>query len=364
MKKTIFVTGIVISTLFFAPSVYAENIKFTSTVTNAQGDPVKVTIEVAEGEASVQSLLNKNSANIQKSDSVIMASDMAAEQVADALDENMNGAELSANYSIGFFEIDEDAKNLSKASLAEKRKEKIHAIAFATVQTAISTASFIYLSHLPIEPALMAATLSGALNFYFNLNIERWEKFQRWGRDKISAGVSLLGKEDMNTKRWFSKATKSLTGYIGRIGFTSLYTGIALWQNFASEFLTTSTLSHIAISATVAALMAQPFDTTFGDWMENGHHKLKLSQVHLLARVRTLIASAIVPLLYMGNEYGYAAAMGMFGAGILLVVYDQIDHKQESLSVKISKNSIGKYWGKIFKRPECRTLISESPQSN
>ena len=294
-------------------------------MSNSEG-PVTMTVKVVQGEAASQRELLKKLSQIGQKDEVILVSDLSEKGIAEALGSySFSEPLIKAEKSLAFLDIQNEISSYEDKQRERKamRKEKIEAVAFATLQTGLATYSFICLSGIPFEPAVVSSLISGFLNFYFSWDVTRWDRFLRWGRSQFANLMKVVGVQQATEAVWFGKATKSATGFISRIGFNALFTGIGMWSSFSSQFFTISTGQTVFINSTIGFAMTQPFDTTLGDWLEYGHWKFSEEQVKIFIRFRTLVAAAIAPLLYASHSFAPVAAGAMFAGGVVVTLYDQ-----------------------------------------
>ncbi|MEQ1665710.1 MAG: hypothetical protein ABL927_10080 [Bdellovibrionales bacterium] len=285
-----------------------------------------VHIEIADGPSASEELIEKLGPQLLQTQEVIIFSDRAE----DSGQLNLPGVDTApALQSAAAPEVSSndvttsDISPVSKSKRAITKKERIEGVIFATIQTGITTFAFVEFSHMPLEPLVVSTALAGFFNYYFNWDIERWDRIQRWGRNHIGAAVRKVAKPEFTKTVAFNKTTKSITGYLGRLTFATIFSSVALWDQLHFQFFTAHFFEKVVWASFIGALISQPFDTTFGDWLEKGHKLFKQSQVQYMMRLKSLMTAAIMPLVYQENHAAYVMAGAMLFSGITLVVYDQ-----------------------------------------
>jgi hypothetical protein len=378
-SKTVFVSTLLLFQLCFFQA-QADNLRLETTVKNQSGQNVHITIQMASGQAAAEKLLQDSQQPMAISENRILVSDMSAADVAASLTNSTLQAtavgEMSdiKGHSVALFNIDdnvslnpEDFKltqspSAEEVERKEKRQEKIQSVIFATLQTGVAATSFLIVSNMPDTQAWVSTALAGFFSFYFNWDIERWDKFQRWGREKMKKAAGKISKKTWPQSVWFNKTTKSLTGYLGRVGFAALYSGVAMWDHFMTDFFTLQSAESIAISSFITSLIAQPYDTTLGDWQENGHHIFTKAQVELMIRMRVLVAAAVTPLIYLEYSHAYLMASGLFAGGITLMVYDQKNEIKNRYLISMAKMKakVAPLWRNKYIDKACQLLLSRT----
>lgn len=353
--------AIVVYVVLVSISSVASRVQVTSEGVGADGKPAQLSMDLVQGEQQVADFLRQNSDKLASGKSKILVSDLGPEELAkylttadiQVIDSSKDGQ------TVAFLEIDEKPEERDIT-----RGERAHSLMFATIQTAISASSFIFISKLPLEPAVTAAMLATYLNFYFNWDIERWSNFLYRGHSLASKVMTKLGHGDVVDREWFRETTKAVSGYVGTVAFTTVFTGITHWDRLMSDVTSGGQQIVAGIFATALGgfLLSQPYDNTFGRWLKNGHSFLTRTQVQMLIRFKTLVTAAITPLFYVGFEPIYPVAASLFLSGISLVIYDQGLYVKENIqfSWKKIRQSLRSIWQDKIKKPLCERLLKSS----
>jgi hypothetical protein len=350
--------AIVMYVVLVSVSSAASHVQVTTEGVGADGKSAQLSIDLVEGEQQVADFLEQNSAKLTSSKSKILVSDLGPEELA----KHLSTADVQVvdsskgGQTVAFLEIDEKPQERDIT-----RGERVKSLFFATIQTGISATSFIYISKLPLEPAVTATMLAAFFNFYFNWDIERWSNFLYRGHNAIGKIAAKLGHGDIADREWFRETSKAASGYVGTVAFAAVFTGIAHWDHLMSEVMSNGQqlVAGIFASSMVSFLLSQPFDNTFGRWLKNGHTLFSRSQTQTLMRFKSLITAAITPLLYIGFEPIYPVAASFFLTGVSLVIYDQGFYVKESFEFSWQKirQSLRSVWREKIKKPLCERLF-------
>jgi hypothetical protein len=380
LKKTLFVTAFVIFT-FFSSLSFATGINIQGQIPTpdkatshggSSGETQNIKVSLAECNSpdhceDVHALLANSDQALVRSETRIIVSDLSAEAIAFELKpQSLQLVEITheAQNTLGFFEIDnaDSEKTDATQKAPDSRRDKIQAVIFTSLQTTVGTLSLLFISKTRIEPAMVMTIVGGMTSLYFNWDVERWDTIQRWGRQKISNGLGYFGIQNWQKQKWFSSVSKAITGTTVRLGFVSLFVGISLWDNFASEFLTINTLKRVALSTAIGTFVSQPYDNVFGDWMERGSRVFSWSTIRFTMRLRSLIGAAVTPLVYAGNELGYAGALGLFAGGLALMAFDRMNHFEQSFVLNTDSAKSPGFFSRATSNIKCLLLFKKNKE--
>jgi len=356
-----FMTSLLIVPLVgWSTAVFAQEVRLQTQIVSAAGVSSQLTLHFVDGQAESEAFLQNQTDTFINSNTQVLFSEVGEAVLAPHFKlqhkPNESVAVTLTGANVAFINF---AKNPEKRVIG--KKERIQSVIFATIQTGIVATSYYYISATPLEPAVAATIVAGFLNFYFNWDVERWNNFlYRW-RDKAIHFAESSGFKKTAKSEAYKESMKAITGYIGALSFGAIFTGIALSDNLLNELQLDNmgVIARIFTTVSTAFLISYPFDATFGRWLKNGHPHFKREEVQLLARFKSLIMTAITPLILVEYQPAYSIGAVLFGLGITITLYEFGDKigKTFELSTKKVMQFFKTFWTEKIQQPLCQLLL-------
>lgn len=229
------------------------------------------------------------------------------------------------------------------------RSQKIKTIVFISLQSAVSTFSYVFISGQKLEPALVASVVSTALNFYFGADPNRWDRILKWGQNQYENGLKKINKLNEKSISKLEFAGPLATTFLWRFGTGYMMSGISAWNHFQNEFATGYFISNAAVTAVTGVFISGTWESVLSKWNRMNIENIEGSpitseQIISIRRNRALMAAVLFPLAYSGVQianYGLGL-MAMTGAVFYALENSKYKEQMRSVFKKVSKTSVFK----------------------